>query len=160
MGTPHKHAELIKAWADGAEIQYKAMDGLSWIDTERPGWCERDTYRIKPSVEIPEGFTAYTKDARFAVDANNIKGYEFLMSDGSKTFFALGHGMPHRQRDIIAYRVVKKAPVVRWQWIVRCDDERPYLTSYFYHSIDDLRKMYPNHTIDGKAEWTRTEFEE
>ena len=24
---PHKHAELIKAWADGAEIQWKDADG-------------------------------------------------------------------------------------------------------------------------------------
>ena len=31
---PHKHAELIKAWADGAEIEYKSkVDGV---------WCSRD----------------------------------------------------------------------------------------------------------------------
>jgi hypothetical protein len=43
---PHKHAELIKAWADGAEIQYKPIDGV-WV-TEEPLWCEEYEYRIKP----------------------------------------------------------------------------------------------------------------
>lgn len=35
MGTPHKHAALIKAWADGALIQYKDGYGTWVIDQER-----------------------------------------------------------------------------------------------------------------------------
>ena len=46
MKMPHKHAELIKAWADGAEIQY--FDGGEWWDTDGPSWAEEHTYRIKP----------------------------------------------------------------------------------------------------------------
>jgi hypothetical protein len=46
----HKHAELIKAWADGAIIQYKDIKGL-WIDMDwiMPNWdsCECE-FRIKP----------------------------------------------------------------------------------------------------------------
>ena len=44
---PHKHAELIKAWADGAEIEQKTPHGVwenfdnEWTET----WYE---YRIKP----------------------------------------------------------------------------------------------------------------
>jgi hypothetical protein len=55
MNKPHKHADLIKAWADGAEIEYRVKDGkLGWSnwksfqDLERfltdPWW----DYRIKP----------------------------------------------------------------------------------------------------------------
>ena len=46
---PHKHAELIKAWADGAEIQYKNSIGL-WTEFHRNRtlWNENDEYRIKP----------------------------------------------------------------------------------------------------------------
>ena len=44
---PHKHAELIKAWADGAEIQVKNDDGV-WRDAD-PFWCDYKEYRIKPS---------------------------------------------------------------------------------------------------------------
>ena len=45
----HPHAELIKAWADGAVIQqYKAhLD--EWHDTSPyPVWDSRVKYRIKP----------------------------------------------------------------------------------------------------------------
>jgi hypothetical protein len=48
MKTPHKHAELIKAWADGAEIQYHK--GHEWCDVvdNTPYWYECNEYRIKP----------------------------------------------------------------------------------------------------------------
>ena len=45
---PHVHAELIKAWADGAEIEFKNMHD-EWKDTGPPIWyCDMD-YRIKPA---------------------------------------------------------------------------------------------------------------
>ena len=44
---PHKHAELIKAWADGAEIQAKDMRD-NWHDVLKPNWDEECEYRIKP----------------------------------------------------------------------------------------------------------------
>lgn len=48
MKKPHKHAELIKAWADGAEIQYKDSLG-NWFDCQDdPRWSEHVAYRIKP----------------------------------------------------------------------------------------------------------------
>jgi len=43
---PHKHAELIKAWADGAEIEIWSCNGW-WLETE-PTWNPKDKYRIKP----------------------------------------------------------------------------------------------------------------
>lgn len=46
---PHKHAEIIKAWADGAEIE--VYDGLHdrWCDLTNscPAWTSQ-RYRIKP----------------------------------------------------------------------------------------------------------------
>ena len=46
---PHKHAEFIKAWADGAEIE--VYDGLHdrWCDLTNscPAWTSQ-RYRIKP----------------------------------------------------------------------------------------------------------------
>jgi hypothetical protein len=46
---PHVHAELIKAWADGAKIQYQCSGG-DWRDVVRnsPTWNISETYRIKP----------------------------------------------------------------------------------------------------------------
>ena len=44
--TPHKHADLIHAWADGATIQvYWTGSGLTqfeWMDVETPDWNIED----------------------------------------------------------------------------------------------------------------------
>jgi len=53
---PHKHAEVIKAWADGAQIQQRYPDEDSWRDcntseelTPHFGICNLE-FRIKPKV--------------------------------------------------------------------------------------------------------------
>ena len=43
---PHKHAELIKAWADGAEIEIKFYEG--WRECRPIDWNENAEFRIKP----------------------------------------------------------------------------------------------------------------
>ena len=43
-----KHAELIKKWADGAEIQYKSKADGEWCDHSDTEWDEDYEYRIKP----------------------------------------------------------------------------------------------------------------
>ncbi len=53
MATPHKHAALIKAWADGAEIQYFDRE---WLDTYAPQWAEHIKYRLKPVVDPYQEF--------------------------------------------------------------------------------------------------------
>ena len=48
MNKSHKHAELIKAWADGAEIQMRQLlNNENWIDINLP-FHESFIYRIKP----------------------------------------------------------------------------------------------------------------
>jgi hypothetical protein len=47
----HKHAELIKAWADGAEIECKADSSNlnDWIPCLHPFWDDDSVeFRIKP----------------------------------------------------------------------------------------------------------------
>jgi len=46
MNTPHKHAEVIKAWADGAEIEYQSQPHDVWRATEDPTWFSY-AYRVK-----------------------------------------------------------------------------------------------------------------
>lgn len=50
---PHKHAKLIKAWADGAEIEYTQIGDIQqqWMPIfEGWSWDNKlvDKYRIKP----------------------------------------------------------------------------------------------------------------
>ena len=44
----HKHAELIKAWADGAEIEvhYKSLN--KWYVVNDPAWSGDFEFRVKP----------------------------------------------------------------------------------------------------------------
>ena len=42
----HKHADLIHAWAEGAEIEIKL--GAEWCNEEKPEWHTTFEYRIKP----------------------------------------------------------------------------------------------------------------
>ena len=51
MSKPHKHAELIKAWADGAEIEVYNLIGECWYPTTTPLWDELNQYRIKPELK-------------------------------------------------------------------------------------------------------------
>lgn len=62
MNKPHKHAELIKAWADGAEIEFKSHGG--WRKCNPVDWNEHMEFRIKPEpkpdhITYPETVTSY-----------------------------------------------------------------------------------------------------
>ena len=46
MKTPHKHAALIKQWADGAIIE--CFDEGEWTQLNNPVWCHHTQYRVKP----------------------------------------------------------------------------------------------------------------
>lgn len=49
MNKPHKHAEMIKAWADGEIIQ-RMYDADKWVDDD-PTWGDDEIYRIKPELK-------------------------------------------------------------------------------------------------------------
>jgi len=60
---PHKHAEIIKAWADGYEIEYQWGGGWKQIP-EHPTWPEGSVYRIKPEPKpdvVRYGFALLTE---------------------------------------------------------------------------------------------------
>ena len=46
--TKHTHAEFIKAWADGAEIQYRYSLQENWKDVSASPLWNALEYRIKP----------------------------------------------------------------------------------------------------------------
>jgi hypothetical protein len=45
---PHKHAKEIKAWADGAEVEYFDATYREWFVDGCPIWFTDVQYRIKP----------------------------------------------------------------------------------------------------------------
>lgn len=60
--TPHKWAKEIKAWADGAEIQYRIKPRVeggeysAWVTQNNPQWYTGDVseYRIKPGQDTKD----------------------------------------------------------------------------------------------------------
>lgn len=94
----HKHADLIHAWADGAEIQYKANmigGGIAWCDDELPRWNECWEYRIKPEEKKPvvrwlwafkDGWawrilTTYATEHEAAMSKNNLVKLEWSRTE-------------------------------------------------------------------------------
>lgn len=76
MGTQHKHAATIKAWADGADIEYKSGYGI-WQDARTPQWQLDVEYRVKPSPKV----------APFTVeDAPNLIGKAVINSVTGKVW--------------------------------------------------------------------------
>jgi hypothetical protein len=57
----HKHAELIKAWADGAEIEWRAGIDI-WVEVSSPQWDGEREFRIKPEPKPDVVLYAYSSD--------------------------------------------------------------------------------------------------
>lgn len=156
---PQKHAEVIKAWAEGAEIEYKQDD--QWFSISYPGWFTNTEYRIKPNRPewqqklidaVKAGKTVEYKAAEYLDlvvwgTCRSICGdpdnYEFYRSEESD------------------FRI-KPKKVTRWQWIIKTDGRPAYETDAFY-TADEVKESLiglNGYKIIGKAEWTRMEFDE
>jgi len=72
---PHPHAELIKAWADGAEIEYYCAYHDSWrtLHPSEASWTSKMQVRLKPAE--PPGSENVKEDVEW-VDAQNIRRAE------------------------------------------------------------------------------------
>jgi hypothetical protein len=56
---PHKHAECIIAWANGAEIEYRHVSCDEWRSADNPTWNLFIHYRIKPQPVIKKMYMHY-----------------------------------------------------------------------------------------------------
>ena len=52
--SKHKHAELIKAWADGALIETYSKRYKRWVAAAKPTWDVNTQYRAKPRFIFAE----------------------------------------------------------------------------------------------------------
>ena len=89
MGKPHKHADLIKAWADGAEIQCYCED-YSWIDTLNPKWWGFNNYRIKPKEQKKLNIPWELIKPEFTQAAMDENGEVFVFTQEEISFIATG----------------------------------------------------------------------
>ena len=58
MPKRHPHADVIHAWADGAEIEFRPKKGgygngaFNWRPCRNPDWHENFEYRVKGEEEL------------------------------------------------------------------------------------------------------------
>ena len=72
---PHKHAELIKAWADGAEIEERYIDKdnqdfYDWVEFNGDwSYIDNYEYRVKPEPKLDY----YTKHIAYKARIYSVK---------------------------------------------------------------------------------------
>ena len=50
--TPHVHAEVIKAWADGKTIEWRTDASMKWSRAPSPTFRHDYEYRVKPEEAV------------------------------------------------------------------------------------------------------------
>jgi|SRR6185369_2838603 len=79
----HKHADLIIAWANGAEIETKT--GLSeWSRVVSPAWSLDQDYRIKPKPPVKKYRVVFHKKGTFSPQVT--EGYYESVGDYLHTY--------------------------------------------------------------------------
>ena len=76
----HKHAEFIKAWADGARIEFLTTDTGEWCGLKNPRWREDVQYRIKsmPKPDVVQQVYVDIEERLYYSDNANLR----LVFDG------------------------------------------------------------------------------
>ncbi len=60
--TPHKHAEVIRAYADGHDVQMCSAG--SWVDIKYPVFAEEYQFRVKPEPKTHKYRVALFSDGK------------------------------------------------------------------------------------------------
>jgi hypothetical protein len=75
MGTKHPHYDVIVAWANGEEIQFRKFHDEEWKDhapTITPRFYEDYEYRIKPNTVKKEAWVnVYSGNHKESYDTKN-----------------------------------------------------------------------------------------
>ena len=79
---PHKWAKEIKAWADGAEIEWWNDVHQRWETEREPMWSVLNKCRIKPQPKEPQYLYAHRTnegDITFEIDEGvSVVGYQYI----------------------------------------------------------------------------------
>lgn len=85
--TPHKHASLIKAWADGAQIEFYSISKNDWLVLNHPLWQDDVRYRIKEAPKPDKVMEALIVLSPFAgpmlYPASSVEANCELVFDGT-----------------------------------------------------------------------------
>jgi hypothetical protein len=145
--VPHKHASVIKAWADGAIIQYRSQECLSWTDCGAyPKFVDTTEYRVKPHkwVSIKDAYNN-GKPIQGSEDSVCWRTYE-KATNGSLTWSLPYYRLKHKHQDTkdayakgakIEYR---SGPDLAWIPVCRPS----FLECYEYRIAPSVEFLYIN----------------
>lgn len=144
--TPHVHAAIIKAWADGAEIECFHKVKSTWMAVGGPIWLTDNEYRVKPEPH------KWQKE----MDAFNAgKTVQFRNSQykGEWTTMVLSQKLGYGWHDPYEYRI-KPEVVVHYQPVLRngADDT--------YTSLASANEVWPVTPASAHFGWMRVTTEE
>jgi hypothetical protein len=91
----HKHYDLIVAWANGAEIEYKDYDSR-WYIINNPIWHNHFEYRIKPKPQKEQ----YQPNIRFSQLENQLQACRALVKAQEKKIVELATKLAYANRSI------------------------------------------------------------
>lgn len=66
--TEHKHAKLIKAWAEGAKIQKFSKRTQAWEESPNPTWNEETEYRLRIKPDYVIELNAHVLNGELFID--------------------------------------------------------------------------------------------
>ena len=84
MNHPHKFKDVIVAWANGEEIEFRdPVFTMEWKPIKTPSWLVDIEYRVKPKEEIHSFRVALMQDtnAYFTTTADDKEQEEALQND-------------------------------------------------------------------------------
>lgn len=107
-GKPY-HSELIKAWAEGKQIQRQVSDGV-WEDDKHPDWSALNKYRVKPN----DGhWKPSYKERYFYIElGEEIQSTKWEASYADYVRLEIGNCFENREGAILAYNRVEAA--LKW----------------------------------------------
>jgi hypothetical protein len=108
MKPKRKHAKLIKAWEDGAEIEMYMPWHDMWVATSKPHWDWDCTFRIKPIPQPPEQCCCM-KRMQITEDGKIRPVFQPLTTDQISTLFNMHQQDLNFPRLVADVRVVEAA---------------------------------------------------
>lgn len=73
MNQPHKRAKEIKAWADGATIQFRRHETDPWEDCFGEfRWDLNGYYQIKPKIELVDGQWYLVRNIHYDINGSHL----------------------------------------------------------------------------------------
>lgn len=83
MNKPREHAAIIKAWADGAEVEFYSHHTRKWELALTPSWSPVVEYRLKPEKKPDTVCKYFASEIAIAeVNIDDKLGNLLLFFDG------------------------------------------------------------------------------